>query len=123
MFTSSALSFTCLAYGLSWPARSFMYLDMFNIYMDVIRWKDILNQELVSFVELKILCTTLLEWRWFLYMIQFQIFFGSLLFRYCQTLGLVLRLRVDFVLPLSQQQQQQQQEEEPLTKIFQWGVY
>ena len=44
---------------------------------------------------------------------------------YCQTLGLVLRLRVDFVLPLSQQQQQQEEEEEeePLTKIFQWGVY
>ena len=42
----------------------------------------------------------------------------------CQTLGLVLRLRVDFVLPLSQeQQQQQQQQEEPLTKIFQCGVY
>ena len=44
---------------------------------------------------------------------------------YCQTLGLVLRLRVDFVLPLSQEQQQQEQEEqqqEPPTKIYQWGV-
>ena len=40
---------------------------------------------------------------------------------YCQTLGLVLRLRVDFVLPLSQEQQQQQEEEEPLTKIYQKG--
>ena len=30
---------------------------------------------------------------------------------YCQTLGLVLRLRVDFVLPLSQGQQQQEQEQ------------
>ena len=40
---------------------------------------------------------------------------------YCQTLGLVLRLRVDFVLPLSQQEQeeeQQQQQEQPLTKIY-----
>ena len=36
---------------------------------------------------------------------------------FCQTLGLVLRLRVDFVLPLSQQEQQ------PLTKIYQKGVY
>ena len=27
----------------------------------------------------------------------------------CQTLGLVLRLRVDFVLPLSQEQQEQEQ--------------
>ena len=49
------------------------------------------------------------------------------MFNYCQTLGLVLRLRVDFVLPLSQEQQEQQeqeeQEQEPLTKIFQWGVY
>ena len=35
----------------------------------------------------------------------------------CQTLGLVLRLRVDFVLPLSQQQE----EEEPLTKIYHQG--
>ena len=42
---------------------------------------------------------------------------------FCQTLGLVLRLRVDFVLPLSQQQQQQEQEEQPLTKIYQKGVY
>ena len=38
---------------------------------------------------------------------------------FCQTLGLVLRLRVDFVLPLSQEQEQEQ----PLTKIYQKGVY
>ena len=50
--------------------------------------------------------------------------------KYCQTLGLVLRLRVDFVLPLSQEQQEQEEEqeeqeeqEEPLTKIYQWGLY
>ena len=36
---------------------------------------------------------------------------------YRQTLGKVFRLRVDFVLPLSQKQQ------EPLTKIYQKGVY
>ena len=47
---------------------------------------------------------------------------------FCQTLGLVLRLRVDFVLPLSQQEQEEQEEEEeeqeqPLTKIYQKGVY
>ena len=39
---------------------------------------------------------------------------------FCQTLGLVLRLRVDFVLPLSQeqqQQQQQQQQQEPPPKF------
>ena len=48
---------------------------------------------------------------------------------FCQTLGLVLRLRVDFVLPLSQEQQEEQeqeeqeQEEQPLTKIYQKGVY
>ena len=44
----------------------------------------------------------------------------------CQTLGLVLRLRVDVVLPLSQEQQeeeQEEQEEQPLTKIYQKGVY
>ena len=41
---------------------------------------------------------------------------------YCQTLGLVLRLRVEFVLPLSQEEEQQEQEEqEPLTKIYQKG--
>ena len=46
-------------------------------------------------------------------------------FLYCQTLGLVLRLRVDFVLPLSQEQEEQEQEEqeEPLTKIYKKGVY
>ena len=33
-----------------------------------------------------------------------------------QTLGLVLRLRVDFVLPLSQQQQQQEEEQQPTPK-------
>ena len=44
---------------------------------------------------------------------------------YCQTLGLVLRLRVDFVLPLSQQEEEQEEEEQeqPLTKIYQKGVY
>ena len=46
---------------------------------------------------------------------------------FCQTLGLVLRLRVDFVLPLSQEQQEEQeereQEEQPLTKIYKKGVY
>ena len=46
--------------------------------------------------------------------------------KYCQTLGLVLRLRVDFVLPLSQEQEEEEEEEEeeePLTKIYQKGVY
>ena len=33
---------------------------------------------------------------------------------YCQTPGLVFRLGVDFVLPLSQEEEQQEQEEEPL---------
>ena len=49
----------------------------------------------------------------------------SLTFIFCQTLGLALRLRVDFVLPLSQeeQEQEQEQEEQPLTKIYQKGVY
>ena len=50
---------------------------------------------------------------------------------YCQTLGLVLRLRVDFVLPLSQEeeeeeeeeQEEEQEEQEPPTKIYQKGVY
>ena len=40
--------------------------------------------------------------------------------RYCQILGLVLRLRVDFVLPLSKEEQEEQ---EPPTKIYQMGVY
>ena len=44
-------------------------------------------------------------------------------FSYCQILGLVLRLRVDFLLPLSQEEQQEEQEQqqEPPTKIFQKG--
>ena len=46
-------------------------------------------------------------------------------YSFCQTLGLVLRLRVDFVLPLSQEEQEQeeQKQEQPLTKIYQKGVY
>ena len=44
-----------------------------------------------------------------------------LVLRYCQTLSLVLRLRVDFVLPLSQEEQEEQQEQ-PLTKIYQKGM-
>ena len=52
---------------------------------------------------------------------NFYKIFEAKLIQYCQTLGLVLRLRVDFVLPLSQEQQEEQQE--PLTKIHQWGVY
>ena len=46
---------------------------------------------------------------------------GSISLFFCQTLGLVLRLRVDFVLPLSQEQEEEQ--EEPLTKIYQWGMH
>ena len=42
---------------------------------------------------------------------------------FCQTLGLVLKLRVDFVLPLSQEEQEQEEQEQPLTKIYQKGVY
>ena len=47
---------------------------------------------------------------------------------FCQTLGLILRLRVDFVLPLSQEEEQEEQEQEqeqeqPPTKIYQMGVY
>ena len=43
----------------------------------------------------------------------------------CQTLGLVLRLRVDFDLPLSQEEQEEQeeeQEEEPTPKSILRGV-
>ena len=76
----SALAVTCLAYGI-WPVRSFMYLDMLNIYMDVIRWKDLLNHELNSFIELEILCSTMLEWRLAIYAMVFQIFWGCFLFR------------------------------------------
>ena len=39
--------------------------------------------------------------------------------RHCQTPGYVLRLGVNFVLPLSQQEEEQ----EPLTKIYQKGLY
>ena len=59
--------------------------------------------------------------------LRFQIFkkifyfLGDLPY-FCQTLALVLRLRVDFVLPLSQQEEQEE-EEQPLTKIYQKGVY
>ena len=43
----------------------------------------------------------------------------SLFLVFCQTLGLVLRLRADFVLPLSQEQEEQEQEQqEPPTKIY-----
>ena len=50
--------------------------------------------------------------------------FISVLCFCCQTLGLVLRLRVDFVLPLSQEEEEEQQEEqEPTTKIYQMGAY
>ena len=41
---------------------------------------------------------------------------------FCQTLGLVLRLRVDFDLPLSQEEEEQE-EQEPPTKIYQMAVY
>ena len=44
---------------------------------------------------------------------------------YCRTPGFVSRLGVDFVLPMSQEQEEEEEEEqeEPLTKIYQWGVY
>ena len=53
------------------------------------------------------------------------IFFSLSLHDDCQTLGLVLRLRVDFVLPLLQEEEEEEEEErqEPPTKIYQMGVY
>ena len=39
---------------------------------------------------------------------------------YCQTPGLIFRLGVDFVLPLSQQEEKEQ--EQPLTKTYQKGM-
>ena len=42
---------------------------------------------------------------------------------FCQTLGLVLRLRVEFVLPLSLEQEQEEKQEQPLTEINHEGVY
>ena len=78
----SALALICLAYGISWPVRSFLYLDMFNIYLDVIRWKDLLDQELDTFAELKLLCSTMLEWRLAIYSMAFQFFCGCILFRW-----------------------------------------
>ena len=45
---------------------------------------------------------------------------------YCQTPDKIFRLGVDFVLPLSQEEDQQEHEEEqqePLTKIYEKGVY
>ena len=77
----SALALICVAFGISWPVRSFLYLDMFNIYLDVIRWKDLLDQELNTFAELKLLCSTMLEWRLAIYSMAFQIFCGCILFR------------------------------------------
>ena len=78
---SPALCLTCLAYGLSWPVRSSMYLDTLNMYMDVIRWKEYLNQELKTFTEIQTICSTLLEWRQFVYAIALNLFFSSFLFR------------------------------------------
>ena len=78
---SLALSLTCLAYGLSWPVRSSMYLDTLNMYRDVIRWKEYLNQELKTFTEIQTICSTLLEWRQFVYAIALNLFWGSFLFR------------------------------------------
>ena len=46
---------------------------------------------------------------------------GDISKQYCQTLGLVLKLRVNFVLPLSQeekQEEQEQEQEQPLTEIY-----
>ena len=77
-----ALALICFAYGLSWPVRGFLYLDMFNIYRDVIRWKDVLDTELNTFPELEILCSTMLEWRLVIYASAFHVFWVCVLFRY-----------------------------------------
>ena len=78
---SPALCLTCLVYGLSWPVRSAMYLDTINMYKDVIRWKEYLNQDLKTFTEIQTICSTLLEWRQFVYAIALNLLWGSFLFR------------------------------------------
>ena len=76
------LALICFAYGVSWPVRSFVFLDLWNMYVDVIRWKELLNQKLTNLVELKTLCSTMLEWRRVTYAIAFYILWVSFLFRY-----------------------------------------
>ena len=53
---------------------------------------------------------------------HFNLIVEEMLLSCCQTLGLVLRVRVDFVLPLSQEEEEQE-EQEPPTKIYQMAVY
>ena len=57
-------------------------MDMFNIYRDVIRWKDVLDTELNTFAELEILFSTMLEWRLVIYLAAFHVFWVCVLFRY-----------------------------------------
>ena len=76
-----ALAISCMAVGVSWPVRSFMYLDMLNMYRDLIQWRAIINQDLTTFPQLRVLCATLLEWRWFIYLQQFNFLWGCYCFR------------------------------------------
>ena len=81
---------------------------------------------LMMLLTSKILCLTdlILRCKFRILLSLFPFLYLARKFFFCQTLGLVLRLRVDFVLPLSQQEQEEEQEQEqPLTKIYQKGVY
>ena len=52
------------------------------MYLDILRWDDLLNYELSSFDEIRAVCTTMLEWRLTIYPITFHILWVSVLFRY-----------------------------------------
>ena len=79
---SPGLALICLAFGLTWPMRSMLYMDIFNMYQDIIRWKEIINHDLDSFEEMKILCSTIIEWRLTIYALAFHVLWVSTLFRF-----------------------------------------
>ena len=59
-----------------------MFYDLWNMYVDVIRWKGMINKDLSEFPEMASLCGTLLEWRRIPYAIAFHIFLVSVIFRF-----------------------------------------
>ena len=76
------LVFICLGYAISWPVKSFVFYDLWNMYVDVIQWRGMINTDLSDFPEIASLCGTMLEWIRIPYAIAMHIFLVSVIFRF-----------------------------------------
>ena len=77
-----AVAMVCLVFAISLPVKFSIYYDLGILFFNTIIWKDLLSVELADINQLQMICSDFIEWRHVPYVMAFQLFFGSLFFRY-----------------------------------------